>query len=213
MRRCFSWVLYAVPILSVVYACLVLVYYPRPTQYRDDVQLILSKAPSILRSQTYRCRDMVEVVNHLRRLGKDKALTVLREYLEISGEDDRVLVICRLLFVNPKGWNPPGLGEPSPPINWKVAKEFPLFPIALSDRVPFLLVGYQLGGMPEWAGRCLKLCEGLSLVEHDYPLSGYEKAARALIQTAAFRQLYQKYSPEILEERILAQATKPAANR
>jgi hypothetical protein len=155
---------------------------------------------------------MVQVVNHLRQLGKDKSLAALHDYLASDHEDDKVLVICRLLFVNPKGWQPPGLGAPAPAINKNVVKKFPLFPIALSERVPFLLVeGYSLHGRGESALACLELCEGFALVKEDYPLANYEKAARALAQTDAFRQLYQEADRQAMVEMILRQANTTKA--
>jgi hypothetical protein len=173
---------------------------------------------------------MVQVVNHLRKLGKERSLAVLREYLltkatnkEVfdSEANEKVLFICRLLFVNPKGWQPPGLGSPGPNFNAQVAKHFRLFPIAISNGVPFLLIrGYELGGNPEHATDCVQHCEGLSLIEKDYPLAGYEKAARDLIQTDSFYQLYEPLyepfykadSPRAMAEMILRQAMAKKAD-
>jgi hypothetical protein len=96
-----------------------------------------------------------------------------------------------MLFVNPRGWQPPILGRPSPSINWGTVTNFPLFPLALSQGVPFQLVnGYMLGGAPETARTSLALCEGLELIQKDLPRKGYEKAAKDLIQSEAFKSLY-----------------------
>jgi hypothetical protein len=183
----------------------------RSTENRD-VEMI-KQAPSI-DGEKYQCGEMIQVVNHLRQLGKDKSLAVLREYLRSDGaEDDKILIICRLLFVNPKGWEPPILGAPVPATNDKAVKEFPLFPIALSNRVPFLLVlGYELAGIGESGRPCLKLCEGMSLVIEDYPLDGYEKAALALTKMEAFRQLYDEKEVAHMADIILGQA-KEAKSR
>lgn len=180
-----------------------------PAQNRDVA--MLTKAPAI-NGDTYNCGGMVEVVNHLRQLGKEKSLVVLKDYLAISREDGKVLVICRLLFVNPKGWNPPGLGDPVPKIDPTAAKQFPLFPIAVSDRVPFLLVkGYRLQGRGESAAACLKLCEGFSLVKEDYAVADYEKPARALTQMESFSQLYGPLDRREMADMILGQGKKPTA--
>src|SRR5690349_17219248 len=80
----------------------------KPTENQDIA--MLKKAPSIV-GDRYQCREMVQVVNHLRELGKDRSLAVLRDYLMGGGDHDKVLIICRLLFINPKGWEPPILGE------------------------------------------------------------------------------------------------------
>jgi hypothetical protein len=167
---------------------------------------MLDRTPSIA-GNTYKCGQMVQVVNHFRKLGKEKSLTALRNYLANGGENDKVLIICRLLFVNPKGWDAPILGEPSPSINEDAAKKFLLFPIALSNGVPFLLIeGYQLEGKAESAIACLKLCEGFALVNKDYSSADHEKAARALTQTKEFRQLYQETDRQAMTDMIQRQA-------
>jgi hypothetical protein len=168
---------------------------------------MLERIPSVA-GERYRCGDMIQVVNHLRQLGKDRSLAVLRKYLSSDGaEDAKVLFVCRLLFTNPSGWKPPRLGESVPAIKGDVAKIFPLFPIALSDRVPFLVVkGYRLGGRGESATLCLKLCEDLALVTKDYPLLGYKVAARDLSRTESFRQLYDNQDIPQMIEMIMQQA-------
>lgn len=178
--------------------------YQHAAENRDIA--MLKKAPSIT-GRTYQCGEMVQVVNHLRQLGRDKSLAALRGYITGSVENEKVLVICRLLFVNPKGWEPPGLGMPIPAVNEAVVKKFPLFPLGLSSGVPFLLTkGYELDGRAESAIACLKLCEGFALVKEDYPLADYEKAARALTQMDSFRQLYQEADRQGMAEMILNQA-------
>jgi hypothetical protein len=127
-------------------------------QVEEGESAIVKKAPSI-DGDTYKCGEMVQVVNHLRKLGKERSIAALREYLLTkptnkkvfdNGANEKVLFICRLLFVNPKGWHPPGLGGPHPNINAQVAKQFPLFPIAISNGVPFLLIrGYELRSRPK----------------------------------------------------------------
>ena len=167
---------------------------------------IVTNAPSI-HGETYECGKMIKAVNDLRVLGKEKSLAVLRQYLLSDGETAKVLVICRLLFVNPKGWDAPSLGQAVPAIDKSVAKRFPLFPMALEDRVPFLLIqGYRAGGKGESAMKCLQFCETLSLITEDYPLSGYEKAGRALIQSESFRGLYEKKDLRQMADMITRQA-------
>jgi hypothetical protein len=149
---------------------------------------------------------MVQVVNYLRKLGKEKCLAVLRSYLECDGGNYAVLILCRLLFVNPKGWPQPSLGQPRPVVNKDVAKQFPLFPIAVSDNVPFLLVnGYRVEGVDESAADCVKLCEGLSLINKDYSTSDHEKAARTLTETESFRRLYLEKDLQVMVEIVTGQ--------
>lgn len=157
----------------------------------------LANAPRI-EGNSYNCNDMVSCVNSLRRLGKTEALSSLRAHIRQNGqtgdprEESKSLLVCRLLFDNPAGWKPPRLGAPSPDVNWKIAGEFPLFPIAWAQGVPFLLLnGYQSGGFTSDTGAaCVKICEGLPLISTDLPDSGYVEAAEALIVSERFRRLY-----------------------
>src|SRR5438552_12590594 len=83
-------------------------------QSADSGLAILRHAPPI-DGKLYRARDMVHTLNELRRLGKQKALESLSNYVKESSDQDRtdqVCIICRCLFVNPRGWEAPRLGEP-----------------------------------------------------------------------------------------------------
>jgi hypothetical protein len=155
---------------------------------------ILGNGPAIS-GGSYRCADMVRVVNQLRRLGKRDAIRLLKQYIQRSRlEDDdpvKIILICRCLFENPKGWNPPRLGEPVPEVAEAAVKKFPAFPIGFSRRVPFLVIGgYRLGGRPENPMVTLRQCETLSLIESDLPTIGYRTAAQSLLTDAGFRGLY-----------------------
>src|ERR1041384_7012003 len=85
---------------------------------------LLARAP-LIRGDSYRCEDMVLAVNCLRHLGKERALTALKDYLRNNdpyaapGEHKKILLVCRLLFTNPQGWKAPRLGPPIPEIDSK----------------------------------------------------------------------------------------------
>jgi hypothetical protein len=169
---------------------------------------MLKTIPSITAS-TYACGKMILTVNHFRRLGKDKSIAILRDYITNGGDNCRVHIICRLLFDNPTGWAPPLLGEPSPNIKNAVAKRFPMFPIAIWNGVPFLLVhGYNLEGMEESALDCLRVCQELSLVKQDYPATGFEQAAQEFVQSRSFRDLYSEKDQMQMTRLILNQARR-----
>ncbi len=104
----------------------------------------------------------------------------------------KVLLVCRLLFFNSGGWRTPRLGHAEPDVDLRVAERFPLFPMALSHGVPFLLVrGYASGGHSEdTPERCVELCETLSLITADLSEEGFQKAAPDLIESEAFQALY-----------------------
>lgn len=164
---------------------------------------MMRDAPS-LSGYSYRCESTVKLVNYLRGLGKEKALTILRDYVRRDpGVDhgERVVLLCRLLFVNPKGWSPPALGGESPAVRDGSERRFPLFPFAVTKGVPFyLLEGYNLAGLPEPPEACLDACEKFSLVPDDMALTGYKEAALALVGSTDFQELYRDKNPEDLRE-------------
>jgi hypothetical protein len=158
---------------------------------------------------------MVRAVNSLRRLGKDDALKVLRTYLEeygnhqFSESDQRILIVCRLLFVNPDGWKPPRLGYAYPEVNEHELDTNQLFPIALYRGVPFLLIyGYEGSGYTsDTADKCVQLCEGFSLITNDLPENGYEVTAHSFVESQEFRAIYLHTNALVyVEKMILGQA-------
>jgi hypothetical protein len=180
-----------------------------------NVASLLNNAPPI-RGDEFRCDLMVCTVNSLRHLGKDRALTVLRNHLlendKYAAPDQwtKILIVCRLLFINTNGWQPPRLGQPVPDVDWKVAGQFPLFPIALSHGVPFLLVrDYDEGGFTsDTADKCVKLCESFPLISADLPDQGFEDAAQDLLKSELFQKLYlTRDSKEGADSMILEQAS------
>ena len=166
----------------------------------------------------YHCRDMVAAVNALRRSGKPKALGTLREYA-VSHEKDqrqeeRVALICSLLFINPDGWGKIPRGAPGPDVNWEFAQaNYPLFPLALSRGVPFLLVsGYTVAALGPSGNESLRYiakCENLRMITHDLPARGFERAAEDLVDSPEFRKLYSNSGGmlEDMKEMILEQAS------
>jgi hypothetical protein len=143
-------------------------------------------------STSYHCSDLVHVANRLRGFGKERSLTILEADLRENPYDNaKVLLICRLLFRNPAGWKAPVLGVAVPEAGIHGISKFPLFPLAISQRVPFVLLrGYELSGREESAGECIELCRSFPMVSDYLPDNHYEAAARALIKSKEFKWLY-----------------------
>ena len=144
----------------------------------------------------YKCADMVRVVNALRKLGKERALDELKQHVQrkrsAGGEGTTVFFICRCLFENPEGWDPPRLFKPEPTITDSAAKKLPHFPLMFSEGVPFLVIeGYSGSGRVESPVEFLKQCESLPLRKSELPAKGFEAAARSLVASEAFGQLYE----------------------
>ena len=100
---------------------------------------------------------LIQAVNALQRIGKDKALAAISEYLRVSSELDDpgrrgVSLVLRTLFDPPiePGYQPVMMVGSAAPSGGQPSKTLPRFPIALVDDIPFRLVtGYVLGGKPE----------------------------------------------------------------
>ena len=100
---------------------------------------------------------LIQAVNALQRVGKDKALAAISEYLRVSSELDDpgrrgVFLVLRTLFDPPTepGYQPVMMVGSPAPSDGQPSKTLPRFPIALVDDIPFRLVtGYVLGGKPE----------------------------------------------------------------
>ncbi len=159
---------------------------------QPDIELV-NAIPSNFGTD-FRCEKMIRVVNHLRGLGKDKALEILLASVKESPlvSHENILWICRLLFINTNAWNFGPLGTPDPALRTNPVARFAIFPMVLSQGVPFeLVVGYRgdgfFGNPPS---RCIEYCAGLPLISADLVNTNYESAARALIKSPEFQQLY-----------------------
>jgi len=194
--------------------CALLFTFMRHANGGETYTNILDETPGV-NGFRYSCTQMVSVVNELRHLGKDKVMSVLTNLVEQAdqnGFDDegKVFMLCRLLFVNTSGWKIPGLGAPQPPVNFDVAtNEFPFFPLALSDGVPFFLLnGYQGGGRPEPPDECVAACRDLPLISSDLPTNGFALAAQKLIASDSFRRLYKpSYAAQLIPSMIQNQVS------
>jgi hypothetical protein len=128
-----------------------------PEMELRDLLRLIDKAPSYNSGYHYDPLAVIQIVNTLQPLGKDKALSAIDEFLRVASDFDSparegVFLVLRVLFDVPAdpGHMPPmhvGAPWPAAPID---PKRLPRFPILLQDDVPLLLVsGYMLGGFPE----------------------------------------------------------------
>jgi len=77
-------------------------------------------------------------------------------------------------------------------VHTNVLEQFPLFPIAISEGVPFFVFrGFNLDGrLAESGGEDLQLCEGFEMIPADLPEFNYQKAGLKLIRSEPFLKLY-----------------------
>jgi hypothetical protein len=118
---------------------------------------LLDTAP-VLQGSRYNPLSTIRIVNRLQRLGKEKALAAIDEYLRVtpapldSEANEGVFLVHRVLFDIPE---PPGympvmwVGAPSPEAP-KDPKLLPRFPIVIVDDVPILVIrGYDILAVPQ----------------------------------------------------------------
>jgi hypothetical protein len=155
--------------------------------------------PALTNSRTidgenYRCGQMVESLNLLRHLGKDEALKCLEKYCHESMDANfDTIYICMLLFKNPDGWKPIGGAHYYRlQIDTNLLDHFPLFPLALSDGIPFYIYrGYNIGGRFDETGLdYCKLCQGFQMITNDITNMNFTAAAKDLFKDEKFQKLY-----------------------
>jgi hypothetical protein len=179
----------------------------------DALDVVLAKTPMMLGEQ-YCCGSMVQTINSLRHAGPKEAISKLRAYCEggnaySSGRSEQVLILCRLLFVNPNGWKTPRLGHADPDVDFAITDKLPYFPIVLSDGVPFFVIkGYQSGGYSgDTAEKCLELCAQYQMLTNDMSISNCTSAARHLVESNEFGEIYKdKDNVKEMSEMIIDQA-------
>jgi len=97
-------------------------------------------------------------------------------------------------------------------VDWRVCEKYPLFPVAMSHGMPFLLIaGYNGSGYSDdTADKCLQLCEALPLIPRDLSDGDYEKGAQELVESDDFKKLYLDTNVLIhVEKMIFRQAQHP----
>ena len=157
------------------------------------IPILTNTGRGSLSGTTYRCDEMVQSINRLRHLGKDQAIEALKSDLKEHKDEIKIMCICRLLFQNTNGWKPiAGADMYREMVYTNVLDRFPLFPMALSEGVPFFIFrGYDIGGrLGESASEDLQLCEGFAIIPADLPEFNYQKAAIKLLQSEPFLKLY-----------------------
>jgi len=119
---------------------------------------VIDRAPRIS-GWEYNPLRVIEVVNALQPLGKEKALEAIDEYLRVASHfhsdaaSDGLFLVLRVLFEVPAdpGYMPRMcLGMPAGDPEPDDRKLLPRYPLHIEGDIPLLLInGYLLGGVPE----------------------------------------------------------------
>jgi hypothetical protein len=135
---------------------------PPATTLLPEAQLVallrtLDETPPIA-GPSFNPRRLIEVVNTLQPLGKEKALAAIGEYARVAssfhdeGKRTGLFLVLRVLFEVPEdtGAMPAMMIGASSPAEPEDPRTAPRFPVTIEGDVPFLLVnGYRLAGVAE----------------------------------------------------------------
>jgi hypothetical protein len=132
---------------------------PDPNLFEEnelrELLRLIDKAPALM-GREYNPLPIIQIVNTLQPLGKEKALAAIDEYLRVASYFDSearegLFLVLRILFDVPEhpGYMPRiYAGASSPPPDYP--KLIPRFPIVVKADIPLLLIyGYTFAGCPE----------------------------------------------------------------
>jgi hypothetical protein len=174
------------------------------------IQKLINAAPSPA-GHNFDPAALIRAVNALHELGKDKALSELREFLKYAGwggfheripedistaDSQCVFGIVMLLFESDSPQHPvpnPALGGPSPSPEQDDWNHWPLYPFALVNDVPFSLAqGFTLAGLPSQPISHIKWAEahGKLRARPLHPASDPLAAAAKLLATPQGQRLF-----------------------
>jgi hypothetical protein len=111
----------------------------------------VSELPDFYSGRQYNVEPYIRAAAALQSLGRPTALKTLHEMAGDPRADARVILLCRMLFVPPRGveFRRPALGS-ALFLRDTSYSDWPLEPIEIVDGVPFLVVtGYFGAGAPE----------------------------------------------------------------
>lgn len=109
--------------------------------------------------QQYAVFPYIEAAILLQNIGRESALPILQECCEDGENQNKIIILCRMLYENEDEMRRPLIGATTFPGN-STYTDWASEPIELVQNIPFLLVrGYCLGGCPESALNYLEYCE------------------------------------------------------
>ena len=128
------------------------------TAYGQNFHETIQSCPDFQYEQ-YTAAPYISAAIELQNMGRDQAITVLKECCENEENQNRVIILCRMLFEREGEMRRPLIGAAAFPGNTTCA-DWPAEPIGIIGNIPFLIVlGYSLGGLPESAEDYLEYCE------------------------------------------------------
>jgi len=109
--------------------------------------------------QQYTVYPYISAAIQLQNMGRESAISVLRECCENEENQNRVIILCRMLYESEGEMRRPLIGGAVFQGNTTYT-DWPSEPIEIVKNIPFLIAsGYYLGGLPERAIDYLEYCE------------------------------------------------------
>jgi hypothetical protein len=200
-----------------------------PTDAYDAVRAV-HLSPSL---DDHNPLSLVRAVNALHPLGKDKILAALSAYVRLavalprdnSAPNDpdrawrydldpqRVLLLTRLLFVGNDGHpdTPPiATGQPDPHVA-PDSEDWPLFPLALQDDLPFFLApSYFPADQPQPPADAIEFCRHHGSLRPTplAPRTSPQLAAEKLLESPAWKRLFTQRDDNRPRQAIRTQAVR-----
>ncbi len=172
--------------------------------------------------------ELMTYANDFVALKSDEQESALRRMAASSSGPEhslRVFLICRVLFTKEKGklpLRPMRLGGSEVPINKVHPTDWPLFPLALMDDIPFLLTqGYVLAGITEdpvdYVDYCFKNAQIRTTNFRAKEADGVKTAALRLTEEARFKKLFgdrvEQYASMIAHQAERYRSSHPSSEK
>ncbi|MDZ4818704.1 MAG: hypothetical protein SGJ20_07000 [Planctomycetota bacterium] len=147
------------------------------------------------------------VAKHLQKIGKAKAVEQMTKFAQ-THDDDRVTLLCRMLFVAKPGkeFRVPWLGAPLF-FGDTTGTDWPLCPIELVDNIPFYVVGgYNIGGEAETSIKyleyCLENCDWSTVPIGEVSEARVGRALQTLLASKKWKQPLTESEREFLSDQV-----------
>lgn len=145
--------------------------------------------------------DLARVANYFISLGEKEAVNKLIDFYKLERGMDRPNVweqigwICRLIFMQKtnKVLRPPYFGGLRLPFNTMKFSDWPVYPLAESNGVYFVLSeGYRIGGQPEDPRDYIKYCQREGMFRKEYLIIPSEKEAEKALDSLLKTEVWKK---------------------
>jgi hypothetical protein len=149
----------------------------------SNVSAAFKNLPPVFSGHKYKVDPYIRAAMALQAIGKEQACKQLASFAEKTDNNDKVIVLCRMLFKEKKDgkFRRPSIGAPFFVGKTSMA-DWPREPIEIVDGVPLLITwGYLVYGLPESAESYLNYCqESCDWNDYKFKKKTYDEQTKAL---------------------------------